>query len=394
VNPTSRHHQPANAGQPAADAGDNKPPENGSPGDWLPSVWTCGQRPPRAQRGGRYVTGTTAHPARMLPDLAAHVIATLTAPGDIVLDPMCGAGTTLVEALRQGRGAVGLDVEPRWTALARHNVVHTRHATAGPDAGPGAGAGAGPGGGDGVAGGEVLTADARALPEVLPPWWRQQLSGRVALVLTSPPYGLSTHGQVTARPGAGVLKTDHRYSPQARGVNLAYLPMHRLLAGLSAILRGCLPLLAPDGVVVLTARPWRQHGELVDLPAAVTQAAVHAGLIPVQRCVAVLSGLRGQGELVSRASFFQRSAVLNARAHGLPWHLVAHEDVLLFRATRGRIRPATPWRRPHPRPPTPRAEDTLRLPAPPSVAGLPTPTPTPTSTPTFALIRTDRRPTR
>ena len=365
VNPTNRH-QPANTGRlerSAAAADNNSSPRNspseGESGTWLPSVWACGQRPPRAQRGARYVTGTTAHPARMLPDLAAHTIATLTAPGDIVLDPMCGAGTTLVEALRQGRGAVGLDVEPRWTALARHNITHTRHA----------------GIPAGVAGGEVFTADARALPEVLPPWCREQLSGRVALVLTSPPYGPSTHGQVAARPGAGVTKWDHRYSPRARGTNLAYLPMHRLLGGLTAILRGCLPLLAPHGYVVLTARPWRQHGELVDLPAAVTQAAVHAGLIPVQRCVAMLSGLRGQGELVSRASFFQRGTVLAARAHGLPWHLVAHEDVLLFRPTRARVLgPATPWRRPHPRRRAPRAESAFwgpDLAAPPSEPGLP-----------------------
>ncbi|MDQ2709304.1 MAG: site-specific DNA-methyltransferase [Actinomycetota bacterium] len=300
-------------------AADGVPAAGAQPPGWSPSVWACAQRPPRTQRGGRYVAGTTAHPARMLPDLAAHAINSLTVPGDVVFDPMCGAGTTLIEALRLGRHAVGVDVEARWASLARENIAHTRRL--------------------GVGGyGHVLTADARTLPDVLPPDYREQLTGRVALVLTSPPYGLSTHGQVTARPGKGVAKADFRYSARAGGANLAYLPMHRLLGGLTAILRGCIPLLAPGGYVVLTARPWRHHGELIDLPAAVTQAGVHAGLVPVQRCVAMLSGLRGDGQLVSRASFFQRTAVTKARAQGLPWHAVAHEDVLIFTSARTRSR--------------------------------------------------------
>jgi SAM-dependent methyltransferase len=247
----------------------------------------------------------------MLPDLAAHAIEALTLPGQIVLDPMCGAGTTLVEALHLGRHAVGVDVEPRWASLARDNIDHTHRTGVGGHA-------------------HVITADARALPDVLPAPYRDQLTGRVGLVLTSPPYGASTHGQVSARPGQGVTKSDHRYAPAARAANLAYLPLHRLLAGLTRILRGCVPLLAPEGYVAITTRPWRQHGELIDLPGAVTHAALHAGLVPVQRCVALLCGIRGDGELISRASFFQRLAVTRARDAGQPWHVVAHEDLLLF----------------------------------------------------------------
>jgi len=63
-------------------------------------------------------------------------------------------------------------------------------------------------------------------------------------------------------------------------------------------------LLRPGGLAVVTARPWRQHGELVDLPAAVIAAGAGAGLVPVARCVALLAGLRG-GRLIARPSFFQ-----------------------------------------------------------------------------------------
>jgi len=83
--------------------------------------------------------------------------------------------------------------------------------------------------------------------------------------------------------------------------------------------------------VVVTARPWRQHGELVDLPGAVLAAGATAGLIPAERCVALLAGLRGQ-RLIPRPSFFQLDNIRKARARGEPWHLIIHEDVLVFRA--------------------------------------------------------------
>ena len=55
-----------------------------------------------------------------------------------------------------------------------------------------------------------------------------------------------------------------------------------------------------------------------------------AGLIPVERCVALLAGLR-DGQLIPRPSFFQLRNLREARARGKPWHLIAHEDVLIFR---------------------------------------------------------------
>jgi len=82
---------------------------------------------------------------------------------------------------------------------------------------------------------------------------------------------------------------------------------------------------------VVTARPWRHHGELVDLPAAVLAAGATAGLIPTARCVALLAGLRGS-QLIPRPSFFQLDNIRKARARGEPWHLIVHEAVLIFRA--------------------------------------------------------------
>ncbi len=245
----------------------------------------------------------------MLPAIAATAIARYTEPGDLVADPMCGIGTTLVEAVHLGRDGLGIEYEERWASVAAANVAHARRQ-----------------GATGTA--EVIRGDARLLPGLLPPG----TAGRAALVVTSPPYGPSVHGQVKAeqRRGAegGVRKYDNRYGQDP--ANLAHQGLDDLLAGFTAILSGCAVLLRPGGLAVVTARPWRQHGELVDLPAAVIAAGAAAGLVPVARCVALLAGLRG-GKLIARPSFFQLDNLRRARAKGQPWHLIVHEDVLIFR---------------------------------------------------------------
>ncbi|HUW65269.1 MAG TPA: site-specific DNA-methyltransferase [Spirochaetia bacterium] len=50
------------------------------------------------------------YPARFSPALAREIIASFTKPGDIVLDPFMGGGTTLVEASAMGRNAFGSDI--------------------------------------------------------------------------------------------------------------------------------------------------------------------------------------------------------------------------------------------------------------------------------------------
>ena len=59
------------------------------------------------------------YPARFSPIFAREAIKTFTMPGDFVLDPFCGGGTTLVEALSLGRRAAGMDVSSLATFLAR-----------------------------------------------------------------------------------------------------------------------------------------------------------------------------------------------------------------------------------------------------------------------------------
>ncbi|WP_082032329.1 TRM11 family SAM-dependent methyltransferase [Nocardia vulneris] len=271
------------------------------------SVWATAQHAPATQRRGRYHPDGTAHPAKMLPAVAAHAITHYTCPGDLVLDPMCGTGTTLVEAVHLGRCALGVEYENRWATVARTNLDQARAAGITSDA-------------------AVYTGDARRLDAILPDHYRDT----VDLVITSPPYGDSIHGRVKTGPSTKVHKYNHRYGSTLNRGQLANVGLNRLLSGFTRILSGSAAFVRPGGHVVITARPWRQHAELVDLPSYIIACGTAAGLEPTERCVALLGRL-ADGEFIARSSFFQRDFVVKQRRTGLPTHLIAHEDVLIFR---------------------------------------------------------------
>jgi len=59
------------------------------------------------------------YPARFSPRLACTAIQQFSKPGDVVLDPFVGGGTTVVEALANGRYGVGCDLNSLATFVAR-----------------------------------------------------------------------------------------------------------------------------------------------------------------------------------------------------------------------------------------------------------------------------------
>ena len=182
------------------------------------------------------------------------------------------------------------------------------------------------------AAGRVFAGDARHLDTLLP----AALRGQAGLVITSPPYGPSVHGHLANKHGETIRKVNHRYGDSLDRGNLANVGHHRLLTGFTRILTLAAGYLRPGGHVVITARPWREHGELIDLPAQVEACAHQAGLRLVHRAVALLGRVTPSGDLSVRASFFQREFVRKQRANGLALAVIAHEDVLCF------VRPQRP----------------------------------------------------
>jgi site-specific DNA-methyltransferase (adenine-specific) len=66
------------------------------------------------------------HEAMFPKELPLRCIRLLTAPGEVVLDPFMGSGTTAVAAIETGRQFIGFDKEEKYVRLAREKVRRAR----------------------------------------------------------------------------------------------------------------------------------------------------------------------------------------------------------------------------------------------------------------------------
>jgi len=64
-----------------------------------------------------------AHPHAKPVELLARLIKTSTDPGDLVLDPFAGSGSTLVAASSLKRHFIGIELEPEYAELARARIA-------------------------------------------------------------------------------------------------------------------------------------------------------------------------------------------------------------------------------------------------------------------------------
>src|SRR5512135_249671 len=76
--------------------------------------------PPRRKKG------VLAHPAKFPETMAQEFIEFFTKRGGNVLDPMAGTGSTLVAALRAGRNAWGIELNPKYARLAEQVIAEER----------------------------------------------------------------------------------------------------------------------------------------------------------------------------------------------------------------------------------------------------------------------------
>ena len=66
---------------------------------------------------------------KFIPQIAARAISLLTRPRELVVDPYCGSGTTLVESALLGRRAIGVDLNPLAVLIARVKTTPIPKAT-------------------------------------------------------------------------------------------------------------------------------------------------------------------------------------------------------------------------------------------------------------------------
>lgn len=142
----------------------------------------------------------------MLASVVDHVIERCSDPGDVVLDPFSGFGTTLDRALALGRVPLGVELLPERVDYARTRVPGVR----------------------------VVEGDARKLLRVLRGAASDHGAGSVDLVLTSPPY-MTSEGH-DADPLTAYEKDDADYE--------------RYLSELGLVAAQCARAVRPGGFVV------------------------------------------------------------------------------------------------------------------------------------------------
>lgn len=64
----------------------------------------------------------TIHPCQFPVELVERCVLALTNPGDFVLDPYGGVGSTAIAALKNGRRAITVDREPKYVEIARQRI--------------------------------------------------------------------------------------------------------------------------------------------------------------------------------------------------------------------------------------------------------------------------------
>ncbi|MCP8685961.1 DNA methyltransferase [Marinobacterium sedimentorum] len=68
-------------------------------------------------------TGNRLHPTEKSVKVIAPLIESFSRPGDLVIDPFCGSGTTALAAKQLGRRYIGIDMEPEYVEVARSRLM-------------------------------------------------------------------------------------------------------------------------------------------------------------------------------------------------------------------------------------------------------------------------------
>jgi DNA modification methylase len=84
------------------------------------SVWSFPER-------GNWATHNSSYRGNFAPQIARNIIEMYSQKNDFILDPMVGAGTTLIEAKLLARNALGIDINPKAVELSKKALNFNHH---------------------------------------------------------------------------------------------------------------------------------------------------------------------------------------------------------------------------------------------------------------------------
>jgi len=255
-----------------------------------------------------YDKASLVHPAKMPTFLVQKIITEYSKPGDIVLDPMAGIGTTLIEAVLLGRNAIGVEYEQKFVSIIELNLKSVevfRNKI------------------KGMGKAAILKGDSRQLSKVL-----KENTDKIDAVITSPPFEDNTSGLKHNARGKDVVEgraeMDTYSKDKSNKEQLGNLSGETYFDAMLLVYKGCFDVLRRGGAMALVTKNFVRKGEMVRLDLDTIKLCQAAGFSFKERKYRKL-------ETVSfwirnaRKKFYQKHP---EKVSGDPF--AEYEDVLVF----------------------------------------------------------------
>jgi len=187
--------------------------------------------------------GTLVHPAKFPETMAQEFIEFFTKKGDRVIDPMAGTGSTLIAALRAERNSYGIELNPKYSAIAERIIAEERDGLGEKARGLTA---------------EIIQADAANLTGLQLP--------EFDYVLTSPPYWdmLHSKGAETQKKRRSSAEMDVHYSEDLRDLG-NIKDYDDFLSSLIAIYKQLKPILREKAYMTIIVKNIKKGGKIYPL---------------------------------------------------------------------------------------------------------------------------------
>ncbi|HEV8594555.1 MAG TPA: DNA methyltransferase [Thermoplasmata archaeon] len=234
------------------------------------TVWSFPER-------GDWATHRGSYRGNWAPEVPRNLILRYTQPGETVLDPMMGSGTSLLECLLTNRQGIGIDIEPDAVELAASNLnLGHEPIDWAEDRAPV----------------RLFVGDARSLDAVP--------DESVQLAALHPPY-------------SAIIA----YGPATNAFNLSHLSLPKYIAAMRDVAVETYRVLAPDRHCAVLIGDTRRHKHYVPLSVRVLEQFLDAGFV-----------LR---EDIIKLQHKMKSTREKWRGSTYDFYLIAHEHLYVFR---------------------------------------------------------------